>query len=231
MSQTKSSPKTTNRAAAGRKRKKNNEARTLLLIGLPIIVIGLLLALIYERNQSGATIDQTRLVRPDSPIYGSPDAPVTLVEFFDPECESCRAAYPAIKEIIDTYDGQVRLVLRYLPRHVNSYLAAASIEAAGEQGRYWDMVDLLITRQPEWGEQRVETPDVFRAYAQELGLDMTQYEASMQNPDYRAKFDRDSQDGEALGVDGTPTFFVNGELVDPLSYDRIVQMIDAALSR
>lgn len=229
MSQTKRSGKTVSRSMSGRKRKQRGEARTLLMIGIPILVIGAVLVLLYNNSQSSIADDNARLVRDDSPIYGAAEAPVSLVEFLDPECESCRSAYPAIKEIIETYDGRVRLIVRYSPRHVNSVLALMAIEAAGEQGRYWEMMDLLFTRQPEWGEQRVETPQVFTAYAQELGLDMTQFQAAMQNPIYREKIERDRQDGEALGVDGTPTFFVNGELVEPLNYDRLIAMIDAAL--
>lgn len=229
MSQNSQSHRKAGRNLSGRQRKKNNEMRTLLFIGVPMLIVGVLLAVLYERNQSG-DIDQSRLIRDDSAIYGSPDAPVTIVEFFDPECESCRAAYPTIKEIVDTSNAQVRLVIRYSPRHVNSMQAALAIEAAGEQGRYWDMMDLLINRQTEWGEQRVETPEVFTAYAQELGLNMALFETARQNSDYRAKIERDRQDGEAVGVDGTPTFFVNGELVEPLSYDRLIAMIDAALS-
>lgn len=228
MRQNSQSHKKADRNLSGRQRKKNKEMRTLLLIGIPMLIAAILLAILYERNQS-TDFDQARLIREDSAIYGSPDAPVTIVEFFDPECESCRAAYPTIKEIVDTSNGQVRLVIRYSPRHVNSMQAALAIEAAGEQGRYWDMMDLLINRQTEWGEQRVETPEVFATYAQELGLNMTLFETARQNPAYRAKIERDRQDGEAVGVDGTPTFFVNGQLVEPLSYDRLMEMINAAL--
>ncbi|MDX2139298.1 MAG: thioredoxin domain-containing protein, partial [Chloroflexota bacterium] len=72
-------------------------------------------------------------------------------------------------------------------------------------------------------------PEVFTAYAMELGLDMTQFQAAMQDLTYLEQIERDRQDGEALGVNGTPTFFVNGELVEPLSYARLLEMIEDAL--
>lgn len=230
MSQTNNSKKAVGRSMSGRKHKQRSEARTMLLIGIPILVIGALLVLLYNNSQSSIAVDGGRLIRDDSPIYGVADAPVSLVEFLDPECESCRSVYPAIKELINAYEGRVRLVVRYSPRHVNSVLALLALEAAGEQGQYWEMMDLLFARQPEWGESRTETPEVFAAYAQELGLEMTQFQAAMQNPAYREKIERDRQDGEALGVDGTPTFFVNGQRVEPLSYERLGAMIDAELS-
>jgi protein-disulfide isomerase len=211
------------------------EAR-ILMIGSALIVgvtVGIGFAMSSGTEDSAAptaVVEESRLVRSDSPTLGPADAPVTLVEFLDPECESCRAAHPAIKEIMINYEGRVRLVVRYFPLHTNSVLAALATEAAGQQGRYWEMQDLLFERQPEWGEQRTETPEVFIAYAETLGLDMAQFRADMQNLTYLERIERDRADGQALGVNGTPTFFVNGELVEPLSYARLVQMIDEALS-
>lgn len=221
-------------AASAKPRGLTREVR-ILMIG-SVLVLGIVIgAGLAVRNTSPtpsaetAPADDSRLIRPDSPTLGPADAPVTLVEFLDPECESCRAAHPAIKEIMLNYEGRVRLVVRYFPLHTNSVLAALATEAAGQQGRYWEMQDLLFERQPEWGEQRTETPEVFTAYAMELGLDMTQFQAAMQDLTYLERIERDRQDGEALGVNGTPTFFVNGELVEPLSYARLLEMIEDAL--
>ena len=230
MSQAKKSQSSSPKASPPQQRGMPSEVRMLLLIGIPILLAGIVFALLTSRNQTPAgALDDTRLIRPDSPVSGAADAPVTIVEFLDPECESCRAAHPAIKELLQTYTGRVRLVVRYFPLHTNSVLAALATEAAGEQDKYWEMQDLLFTRQPEWGENSVETPEVFTAYAQMLGLDIARFQDAMANPIYRDKIERDRQDGQALDVSGTPTFFVNGQLVEPLSYDRLVEMIEAAL--
>lgn len=171
------------------------------------------------------------LIRSDSPTLGNEDAAVTLVEFLDPECESCRAAYPAIKQIMADYDGRVRLVVRYFPLHRNSALAAAATEAAGEQGQYWEMQNLLFERQPEWGEKQTPQTELFIRYAEELGLDIEQFTVALENPAAYEKIERDRLDGMALEVRGTPTFFVNGVLVQPLSLDRLIEMIEQGLEQ
>lgn len=220
--------------AARRSGSLSREARILLLLGLPILVIAIALAVIYNSTQqadtaSTSSVPETQLIRSDSPILGSPDAPVTIVEFIDPECEACRAAFPFVKQLLEDYDERIRLVVRYFPLHNNSVLAAAATEAAGVQGMYWEMQELLFTRQPEWGEQQTPQTDLFIGYATELGLDVEQFAADLQNPDYLAKIERDQADGEALGVTGTPTFFINGRQVKELSADAIIAMIEAEL--
>ena len=104
-------------------------------------------------NRGKSSINPETLVRPDSPVLGAANAKVTIVEFLDPECESCAAFSPAVKKILQEYDGRVRLVVRYMPFHPNSLRAAAWTEAAGEQGKYWQMQELLFQRQSEWGEK------------------------------------------------------------------------------
>ena len=171
-------------------------------------------------RKGGANADGP-LVRPDSPTLGPADAPVTLVEFLDPECESCGAFHPTVKRILKDYDGKVRLVVRYMPFHPNSVLAATVTEAAGEQGKYWEMQELLFRRQPEWGEihghgghaappvRREPAGVLFERYAAELGLEWRGC-APRSPGTLRPKVERDKRDGQTLGVSKTPTFFVNG---------------------
>jgi protein-disulfide isomerase len=154
---------------------------------------------------------------------------VTIVEFLDPECESCRAAFPVVKELLDEYPDDVRLVVRYFPLHGNSVLAAQATEAAGEQGKYAEMQATLFERQPEWGEKQESQEDLFVEYARELGLDIDEFTAALDNPEYREKVERDRADGVALGVTGTPTFFVNGQWIPQPSYNALKSAIDEAL--
>ena len=180
-------------------------------------------------GQSTTAADQERLIRDDSPILGPVDARVTMVEFLDPECESCRAAYPVVKDLLDEYPDDLRLVVRYFPLHGNSVLAAQATEAAGEQGKYAEMQAILFERQPEWGEKQESQEEVFVEYARELGLDIDKFTAALDNPDYREKVERDRADGVALGVTGTPTFFVNGQWIAQPSYNALKSAIDQAL--
>lgn len=183
-------------------------------------------------DQSGETraeaVDE-RLVRPDSPSLGPENAAVTLVEFLDPECESCRAFHPEVKRILKEYEGRIRLVVRYMPFHGNSVLAALATEAAGDQGKYWEMQDLLFAKQSEWGHQSEPQRELMEKYAQELNLDVEKFKASLSNLLVLQKLERDKQDGAALGVNGTPTFFVNGRKLESLSYDDMKAQIESHL--
>jgi len=121
--------------------------------------------------------------------------------------------------------------VRYFPLHNNSLLAVAATEAAGEQGKYWEMQELLFMNQPQWGEQSTPQTDLFMSYAEQLGLDTEAFASALQDPAHQAKAERDKQDGTALGVDGTPTFFINGQLVEELSSTAIVAMIERELAQ
>lgn len=189
-------------------------------------------------NQKSAIPPET-LVRPDSPTLGPADARITLVEFLDPECESCAAFAPVVKKIMKDYDGRIRLVVRYMPLHPNSLKAATLLEAAGEQGKYWQMQDLLFARQPEWGTKHgppgsSPQPDVnalFDKYAAEIGLDMTKISAAVKENRFQEKLSRDLRDGQTLGVRQTPSFFVNGRKLARFGEADLRALIDDELKR
>ena len=172
------------------------------------------------------------LERADSPTRGPADAPVTLVEFLDPECEACRAFHPYVKQLLVEHPEDVRLVVRYVPGHANSALAIIALEAARAQDEelYWEMLDLLFERQPEWGEQQEPQPQAFLDAAAAVGLDTDPIEAAMAASD-ATLVERDLDDAIAAGVTGTPTFFVNGTLVTEFSPAGLKAAVDAALER
>lgn len=189
-------------------------------------------------NSSKSTVNTENLVRQDSPTLGAANAPVTLVEFLDPECESCAAFSPVVKKIMKDYNGKIRLVVRYMPLHPNSLSAATFTEAAGEQGKYWEAQELLFQKQPEWGTkhgpQSGLQPDAkayFKEYAIELGLDQKKMESAFAENRYQAKLQRDLQDGQALGVRQTPTFFVNGRKLARFSEADLRALIDEELKK
>ena len=197
------------------------EIKILLGIGLAAILLIVGAAWISSRNTGPAAPDT--FIREDSPRFGPDDAKVTIVEFLDPECESCRAAFPMVKQILAENEGDVRLIVRYFPLHNNSVLAAHATEAAGEQGKYWEMQELLFVNQPAWGERQTPQTELFLQYATELGLDIAAFTEVLNSNKYADKVQRDQQDGEALGVRGTPTFFVNGQNVSISELPSVVQ--------
>lgn len=224
------------------------EVKILALISVLVVVAAVVGASYYRKSVQGERRGNANadgpLVRPDSPALGPADAPVTLVEFLDPECESCGAFHPTVKKILKDYDGKVRLVVRYMPFHPNSVLAATVTEAAGEQGKYWEMQELLFRRQPEWGEihghgghaaaraaRREPPPVLFERYAAELGLDVGRVRAAVAQNRYAAKVERDRRDGQSLGVTKTPTFFVNGRQLARFSQQDLRALIEDELKR
>ncbi len=183
-----------------------------------------------------SAINSEALVRPDSYTLGSADAPVTIVEFLDPECESCAAFNPIVKKVLKEYEGKAKLVVRYMPLHPNSLSAATFIEAAGEQGKYWEAEDLLFEKQPEWGTKhgqpsanQADINTLFKKYAAELGLDMDKMNSTFAENKFAAKIERDKKDGQSLGVRQTPTLFVNGRKLARLDENALKSLIDAEL--
>lgn len=154
-----------------------------------------------------------QLVREDSHRVTSPATEkAQLVEFLDFECESCRAAHPLVEELKKEYGDRITFVNRYfpLPGHRNSGTAAVAVEAAAQQGKYEQMYAKLFETQPQWGEKQDSQAPLFRTFAQELGLDLAKYDAAVADEKTIDRIREDVADGEALGVTGTPTFFLNG---------------------
>ena len=156
-------------------------------------------------------------VGPDDHIQGSEHAPVTLVEYGDYQCPYCAKAYVIVKQIQPRLDSQLRFVFRNFPltqTHPLAELAAESAEAAGVQGKFWEMHDTLYENQPVLSAEKI------RAFAQELGLDMECFEDDLATGRFRHRVKSDFMGGVRSGVAGTPTFFINEERYDG-SWDEI----------
>ncbi len=161
------------------------------------------------------------LMRFHSPVIGAANAPVTIVEFFDPSCEACRAFFPLVKQILADNPNDVRLVLRYVLFHEGSETAARILETARKQGIFEPVLEALMAAQPQWHND----PLVQKAWeaAEAAGLDVKKARAEMMAADITETLKRDSQDARAAAVRQTPTFFVNGK---PLLSFGAQQLID-----
>lgn len=176
----------------------------------------------------GDTADPELLVRDDSPRLSDGNEAV-FVEFLDFECEACIALYPVIEDLRDTYGDRVTFVIRHMPLHGNSVEAALAAEAAADQGEFEAMYSRLFADPEEWGHRPDSQREVFFSYAEELGLDMSQFTASYDSPETLARVEQSEQDGRAVGVSGTPTFFLDGKQLNPTTVDDLVSSFDAAL--
>ncbi|MCB1024191.1 MAG: thioredoxin domain-containing protein [Acidobacteria bacterium] len=228
----------------------SKEVKILGAIGIVVIVIAIIGTYSYRNSAAptpsnvaatanSAPMNSETLIRPDSYTLGSADAKITIVEFFDPECESCAAFSPIMKSVLKEYGGTTRLVARYMPLHPNSLSAATFLEAAGEQGKYWQAMEKLFEKQPEWGTKHGPQPagpqaditTLFKKYATDLGLDLEKMNAAYSENRFAEKIARDKSDGESLGVRQTPTIFVNGRQLSQLSEPALKYLIDEELKK
>ena len=168
------------------------------------------------------------LVREDSPRLSNGDEAV-FVEFLDFECEACGSLFPVIEDLRDRYGDRVTFVVRHMPLHNNSMNAALAAEAAAEQGEFEAMYTRLFETQTEWGHQEASQEETFFGYAEDLGLDMERFRTAYDDPATRARVEQSETDGRELGVTGTPTFFLDGERLEPSSVDDLEASLDAAL--
>ena len=202
---------------------------------LVILAVGVVLLTTRGQSDRSAQAPDTgavQVVRDSSHrLNDAQDATVQFVEFLDFECEGCRAAYPIVEQLRTEYGDRVEFVLRYFPLsgHFNGERAARAAEAAAQQGQLEAMYRKMFDTQAEWGEQRVPADEVFRGFADELGLDMAAFDAAYNDPATLERIRVDQRDGEALGVMGTPTFFVNGRQIPVQRSEDLRNAIDSAL--
>lgn len=207
------------------------------LVFIAVLVIAVAGVLVYASRSGPAPVQAdpgSPWLRPESHrLSSAQDGKVTVVEFLDFECEGCRAAYPAVEDLRTEYDGRVSFVIRYfpLPSHRNAELAARAVESAARQGQLVGMYHLMYETQAEWGERRDSQRETFVGFARDLGLDVGRFERDLDDPAVAQRVIDDRDDGLALGVTGTPTFFVNGDPLTPGSgYDELKAMIDRELA-
>ncbi|PZU85691.1 MAG: disulfide bond formation protein DsbA [Chelatococcus sp.] len=174
-------------------------------------------ATVFHQNQQAtraraiAASRAEALVRQHSPIIGPANAPVTIVEFFDPSCEACRAFYPPLKQILALFPNDAKLVIRYAAFHEGSDQAVKILEAARLQGKFEPVMEALLEFQPEWADH--DEPDLEKAWvrAKDAGLDIERGKRDVARPEFQTTLDKDGADAKALEVSRTPTFFVNGQ--------------------
>ncbi len=160
-------------------------------------------------------------------VTGSDAKKVLLVEYGDYQCPSCGGVYPHLNTILEEYGEDITFVFRNFPltsMHPNARAAAAVAEAAGLQGKYWEMHDMLYEKQNDWsGLDASQRTSVFNGYASSLGLDMAKFETDIASKNVNQKISFDLALGKSVDTSATPTFFLNGEKLDDSTASGIVQ--------
>ena len=167
-------------------------------------------------------------------VTGKGTTGVTLVEFGDYQCPYCGQYFPTVKEVVAKYGDQITFQFKNFPLtsvHQNAFAAARAAEAAGLQGKFWEMNEVLYTNQSAWSEQTDATP-IFAQYAQQLGLNVEQFKKDSSSSKVNDLINADMAAGTKLKVTGTPAFFINGEKIDVSnSVESFSKAIDAAIAK
>jgi len=166
------------------------------------------------------------LIRPYSPIIGSEQAPVTLVEFFDPACEACRAFSPYVKGLVSRNFGQVRVVLRYVTFHAGSEDAARILEAARVQKLFEPVLEALYARQPEWASHGSSSVENILEVAGSAGLNIEQARSYMVRPEVDRVIVQDKADMTTLGIRQTPSFFLSGKMLTFSNPQELIALVN-----
>lgn len=218
----------------------SNETKTLLGIGIITLVIVIAAAYFVggkpsaTENQITTPIKNTQaLLRKDSHQTGPTNAKVTFVEFADFQCPGCGVASPVVKQLREAYKGKVNYVFRQFPlqMHKNSRPAAEAAEAAGAQGKFFEMGDTLFANQDEWKDS--DNPvEIYAKYAKALGLDVDRFKKEVTEQKYKDKIEADIKDGYAVDIQYTPTFFINGvQQQGGIDYNNYKAQFDKLLSK
>ncbi|WP_343029904.1 DsbA family protein [Kocuria coralli] len=204
---------------------------SLAMIGTAVLVLAGFLILGGGESRSQTATGEERaelLVRDDSPRL-SEGGEAVFVEFLDFECEGCLALYPVVEDLREEYGDRVTFVVRHMPLHGNSLDAALAAEAAADQGEFEAMYQRLFETAEDWGHRQTSQRQAFFGYAEDLGLDMERFAASYDDPATLDRIEQSEADGQALGVTGTPTFFLDGDVLQPASIADLEEAFDAAL--
>lgn len=214
------------------------EAKIVTGVGLGILVLfsGLVFLAQKQRGGSssipqGGTVTQEIITRADSHATANTPTRVTVTEFGDYQCPACATAHPPVKEFIKLYQGKVSFVFRHFPlaAHANAQSAAQAAEAAALQGKFWEMHDLLYTKQAEWSDSK-NAQAIFAGYAQTLGLDLSRFAKDKDSSFVADRIKRDTDDGAAAQVNATPTFFINTKPFVGVPSKEFIELLEKELA-
>ncbi|PIQ77834.1 protein-disulfide isomerase [Candidatus Peregrinibacteria bacterium CG11_big_fil_rev_8_21_14_0_20_46_8] len=203
----------------------------ILVVG--VVVVGLAKLLGPAFTQTPLPDDfEVGTVLADDWVKGNRNAEVVLIEYADFQCPACASYFPIVQRLNAELGDKIAFVFRHFPLrsiHPNAEPSARAAEAAGRQGKFFEMHDMIFAKQHEWS-RLPRAAGTFEDYAEELGLDMDQYEKDVNSQEVINRVNRDVLGGRAAGVNGTPTFFLNGQqITNPRSYDEFKALIESAL--
>ena len=205
---------------------------------ITVVIIGSIFGIVKLASKSQTTGSDNlaisiSAINASENIKGDKEALATLIEYSDFQCPACGSYYPIVKKVTEDLSAKVRFAYRHfpLPQHKNAKLAATVAEAAGKQGKFWEMHDLIFQNQSDWSEEK-NAAVLFAKYAQDIGLDLARFQTDIASDDIKAKIENDYKSGVKAGVHSTPSFFLNGKKMDnPRNYDEFKNAIEQTLGQ
>ena len=166
---------------------------------------------------------------------GNLDSEIVLVEYSDFQCPACKARLPLIEKILEEFSSHIKFVYRHMPLtsiHNNAMMAAQATEAAGMQDKFWEMHDMLFEKQSEWsGLSKSDFRDELVVYAEEIALDIVKFAEDLESGAVEDLVDEDRDGAKAAEVNSTPTFYFNGEQINPKTYEEYREIIREGLEQ
>jgi protein-disulfide isomerase len=210
------------------------QKKLFIVAAIVLLLVFLIGTLVYnsektDQSAQQASLDGTVLVRMHSPTLGNADAPVVIVEFLDPACETCKVFYPLVKQMMAANPDRIRLVLRYAPFHNGSDKVVAVLEAARKQGKFWPALEAVLAAQADWAPNHTPQVALVWKHLDGLGLNLEQMKADMTSPAIANLIAQDLADARFLKVTKTPEFFVNRRPLPSFGYEQLKKLVDDAL--
>lgn len=214
--------------------------RWIIFIAICALVLGGLVYMNKKDTVDVSTINETGVIAATDTalgdnVYGKKDAKVVLIEYGDFQCPGCGGAFPQLKTLKETYKDKIAFVFRNFPItsiHPNALAAAAAAEAAGVQGKFWEMHDVLYENQDSWSGTAADERDaVFASYAKQLSLNLDKFKTDLTSKLVTAKISRDKSLGTKVKVQSTPTIFIGNEKLDDESTSALIQGDSSKLAK
>ena len=197
-----------------------------------LVIFFIVLTYFYKNGQGNNEIlnianNGVSLEKEHSISFGENKKNIVVVEFLDPECESCALFHPMVKKLFKEYHSDIKLVVRYLANHKNSKFTIKILEAAREQNKYNEVLAVIFEKQSLWAQHNNEKPELLWTFLSEIvDLNIDKLKEDMNNPKIDQIIDIDAKDAKAYNVRGTPTIFVNEKKLDTLSQKELFDLVE-----
>ena len=207
--------------------------KNLVIITTFVLVIFFIVLTYFYKNGQGnnetlnISNNGVSLEKEHSISFGENKKNIVVVEFLDPECESCALFHPMVKKLFKEYHSDIKLVVRYLANHKNSKFTIKILEAAREQNKYNEVLAVIFEKQSLWAQHNNEKPELLWTFLSEIvDLNIDKLKEDMNNPKIDQIIDIDAKDAKAYNVRGTPTIFVNEKKLDTLSQKELFDLVE-----